>query len=76
VTTICPGYIATPMTQGNPYRMPFLMDADDASRKIAGAIARRESLTLVVNRTSVSAAIVSIAVSARIRCVRKSYPVL
>lgn len=42
VTTICPGYIATPMTQGNPYRMPFLMDADNAARKIADAIARRE----------------------------------
>jgi short-subunit dehydrogenase len=44
VTTICPGYIATPMTQGNPYRMPFLMDADDAARKIADAIARRKRL--------------------------------
>ena len=42
VTTICPGYIATPMTESNPYRMPFLMDADDAARKIAAAIARRE----------------------------------
>jgi len=41
VTTICPGYIATPMTGSNPYRMPFLMDADDAARKIADAIARR-----------------------------------
>ena len=44
VTTICPGYIATPMTQGNPYRMPFLMDADDAAIKIADAIARRKRL--------------------------------
>jgi short-subunit dehydrogenase len=44
VATICPGYIATPMTQGNPYRMPFLMDADDAARKIADAIARRKRL--------------------------------
>jgi hypothetical protein len=42
VVTICPGYIATPMTAGNPYRMPFLMDADVAAKKIAGAIARRE----------------------------------
>ena len=25
VVTVCPGYIATPMTAGNPYRMPFLM---------------------------------------------------
>jgi short-subunit dehydrogenase len=44
VVTICPGYIATPMTGSNPYRMPFLMDADVAARKIAGAIARRRRL--------------------------------
>lgn len=42
VVTICPGYIATPLTGGNPYRMPFLMDADVAAGKIADAIARRE----------------------------------
>jgi hypothetical protein len=42
VVTICPGYIATPMTGSNPYRMPFLMDADVAARRIAGAIARRK----------------------------------
>jgi short-subunit dehydrogenase len=27
VLTICPGYIATPLTQNNSYHMPFLMDA-------------------------------------------------
>ncbi|MFI4887358.1 MAG: SDR family oxidoreductase [Burkholderiales bacterium] len=42
VVTICPGYIATPMTAGNPYRMPFLMQPDVAARKIARAIARRK----------------------------------
>lgn len=42
VVTICPGYIATPMTGVNSYRMPFLMDADVAAMKIAGAIARRK----------------------------------
>ena len=42
VVTICPGYIATPMTVGNSYRMPFLMDADVAAMKIARAIARRK----------------------------------
>ena len=38
VTTICPGYVATPMTEQNPYRMPFLMQPDAAARKIARAI--------------------------------------
>lgn len=42
VLTICPGYIATPMTARNPYRMPFLLDADAAAERIAGAIARRK----------------------------------
>lgn len=36
VVTICPGYIDTPMTQGNPYPMPFLM----APEKFATAAAR------------------------------------
>jgi NAD(P)-dependent dehydrogenase (short-subunit alcohol dehydrogenase family) len=38
VTTICPGYIATPMTARNPYRMPFIIGADDAARRFARAI--------------------------------------
>lgn len=42
VVTICPGYIATPMTAHNPYRMPFLLGADKAARLIARAIERRK----------------------------------
>jgi short-subunit dehydrogenase len=42
VVTVCPGYIATPMTAGNPYPMPFLMQPDVAARKIAHAIDRRK----------------------------------
>ena len=41
VVTVCPGYIATPMTAKNPYRMPFLLAPDKAARLIARAIARR-----------------------------------
>jgi NAD(P)-dependent dehydrogenase (short-subunit alcohol dehydrogenase family) len=40
VVTICPGYIATPMTAKNPYRMPFLLPVDKAARLMARAIAR------------------------------------
>ncbi|MGH8631570.1 MAG: SDR family oxidoreductase [Burkholderiales bacterium] len=40
VVTICPGYIATPMTAGNRYPMPFLMPADAAARSIVVAIDR------------------------------------
>ncbi len=39
VITICPGYVATPMTAGNPYRMPFLLSAERAATLIVRAIA-------------------------------------
>jgi short-subunit dehydrogenase len=42
VVTICPGYVATPLTAKNPYRMPFLMRPTDAARKIASAIQARK----------------------------------
>lgn len=41
VVTICPGFIATPMTERNPYSMPFLLAPDRAASLIANAIARR-----------------------------------
>ncbi len=41
ILTICPGYIRTPMTARNPYRMPFLLATDKAARLIARAIERR-----------------------------------
>jgi len=41
VTTICPGFVRTEMTAPNRFRMPFLMDADVAARKIVRALRRR-----------------------------------
>jgi short-subunit dehydrogenase len=41
VVTVCPGYVATAMTAKNPYRMPFLIGADEAARLIARAIERK-----------------------------------
>lgn len=38
VTTICPGYIKTPMTDVNTYPMPFMIPAEVAARKMAGFI--------------------------------------
>lgn len=40
VVTIAPGYIRTPMTDHNPYPMPFLMDADRFAHHAIRAIAR------------------------------------
>jgi len=47
VTTICPGFIATPMTGRNPYPMPFIIGADDAARRFARVIAARRSYAVV-----------------------------
>ena len=38
VVTVCPGYVATPMTANNPYRMPFILPAAVAARRIARVI--------------------------------------
>ena len=47
VVCICPGYIDTPLTRVNRFRMPFLLSADDAAQRIARAIARRPRLAVV-----------------------------
>ena len=47
VVTICPGFIATPLTEGNPYYMPFLTASDVAARKMVDAIARRRRFYVV-----------------------------
>jgi hypothetical protein len=47
VVCICPGYIDTPMTRVNRWPMPFLLDADEAARRIARAIAARRRLAVV-----------------------------
>lgn len=47
VVTIAPGYIETPMTAVNPYRMPFLLPVDQAAARFAGAIERGVSYTVI-----------------------------
>ena len=47
VVTIAPGYIETPMTAINPYRMPFLLPAQEAARRFAKAIRRGTSYCVI-----------------------------
>ena len=47
VVTICPGYIATPLTAANRHPMPFLLDAPEAARRIARAIAAKKRLAII-----------------------------
>jgi len=47
VVTVCPGYIATGMTERNPYPMPFLLQPDDAARRIARVAAQGRSYAII-----------------------------
>jgi short-subunit dehydrogenase len=47
VVTLCPGYIATPLTAKNPYKMPFLLHADDAAARMRRVIARAPRFAVV-----------------------------
>lgn len=47
VTTIAPGYIRTPMTAVNTYRMPFLMDAETFATHALRAIAAQRRFTII-----------------------------
>jgi short-subunit dehydrogenase len=47
VVTITPGYIRTPLTAVNPYKMPFILEPEDAARRFARAIARGTSYTVI-----------------------------
>lgn len=41
VMTVCPGFVDTPMTASNRFRMPWLITADDAAARIERGITRR-----------------------------------
>ncbi len=47
VVTICPGYIRTPMTDVNTHPMPFIIEADEAARRIARVIARGKAVAVI-----------------------------
>lgn len=57
VVTICPGYIDTPMTQVNQYRMPFIISADEAAKRFARAIAAKRRLVVIPWQMAVIAAL-------------------
>ena len=47
VTTLCPGYIDTPLTRGNPYRMPFLLQPAEFARRAYRAIEAGDSYRVI-----------------------------
>ncbi len=44
VTTIAPGFIDTPLTRKNKYKMPFLLTLEDGAKRIKNAIDNKEVL--------------------------------
>lgn len=40
ISVVCPGFVDTPATAGNPFPMPFLVSAEDAAQTILAAIRR------------------------------------
>ncbi len=47
VTTIAPGYIRSPMTNVNSYKMPFLMDVDVFAKKFANAVESKRRFVVI-----------------------------
>ena len=47
VVTIAPGFIDTPMTVGNPYPMPFLMEVDAFASRAVAAISTGRSYVVI-----------------------------
>jgi short-subunit dehydrogenase len=41
VTTICPGFVKSEMTAGHKFHMPFLLETDEAARRICRALERK-----------------------------------
>lgn len=44
VTVICPGFIKTPMTDVNPFPMPFMVRAEDAAMRIKNGLEKRKKM--------------------------------
>ncbi len=43
VNAVCPGFIRTPLTDVNPYKMPLIMSAEKAARIIAEGLAKNKA---------------------------------
>lgn len=44
ITTVCPGYVKTPLTEKNKSPMPFLMELEAAAKQIYKAIRRKKRM--------------------------------
>jgi hypothetical protein len=60
VITICPGYVVTPMTANNPFRMPFILTAEEVAEKIARVVENKTSFAVIPWQMAVVARVLRI----------------
>jgi short-subunit dehydrogenase len=60
VITVCPGYIVTPMTANNPFRMPFILTAEAVAEKIAGVIENKKRFVVIPWQMAIVAAVLKL----------------
>lgn len=60
VVTICPGYIKTPMTAVNRFKMPFIIGVEDAVKRFARAIERKTSFAVIPWKMGMAARVLRI----------------
>lgn len=60
VITICPGYVVTPMTANNPFRMPFIQTAEEVAEKIVRAVENKTSFAVIPWQMAVVARVLKI----------------
>ena len=47
VTTICPGFVRTPLTAQNPYKMPFILEPEAFAERAVKAILAKDSYRVI-----------------------------
>ncbi len=47
VTTLCPGFVRTPLTAKNPYKMPFILEPEEFALQAVEAITRGRSYSVI-----------------------------
>lgn len=47
VTTVCPGFVRTPLTAANPYKMPFILEPEEFARQAVEVIMARKSYAVI-----------------------------
>ena len=47
VTTICPGFVRTPLTAKNPYRMPFILEPEEFADRAVKAMLDKDTYRVI-----------------------------